>query len=558
VIAAVWFNFRVPWQPPRSLDIVPFARYQGSVTEPDFSPDGSRIVFAWTGPDGPNRSIYWKTIGEDAPHRLTSTAGDDFEPAYSRDGKWIAFARVSPGRENTQVIVVPAQGGTERVVGNVAAPGFSKGLTWWPDGQSLLLRDEVSLNGSIVRLFLKDGRKTPFTFPRFGRQFSQADGIPKLSPDGARVGFIRYNIDSAEVCWTLLADSTLHCVGREPSISGLAWDRTGKFLYYAGSSALRRVGLFDGRDDRAIKIADGSFAWLASDPKHGNLAFTRTINDVNVWTTGLHGEHPQRLIASSGEDSEPDWSPDGSRLLVRSNRSGSLELYTFNADGTGERQITHFGAGGVFGARWSPDGEWIAFDGNRSNVDPGIKHHNIYVVPSSGGDFRQITDDSFNFLQPAWSRDGKYVYFVECDVPHITKKVPLAGGPSVYVGEEMDDLEISRDDKFFYYTRGTGVTGIWRRPVSGGPEIRLPGTEEVHYHRYWDATDDGVFFVIGPQLAPRYLDFKKNRIEMIAPPPSRSLPLSRGLSVSPDRRLIAYSLNDVALSDILLITNLKE
>ncbi len=555
---AIWLAGRAP-EVPAALQTEAFARYEGSITEPDFSPDGSRIVFAWTGPEGASRSIYWKAVGEDAPHRLTSAAGDDFEPAYSPDGNWIAFVRIPPGRVSSEVIVVPSQGGPERVVGEVARPGFSEGLAWWPDAESLLVRDTIGENGSIIRLFLKDGKKIPFTSPTFGRTSSETDGLPKVSPDGTRVAFVRYNTNGADVCWTALSGGAVHCIAHEQGIVGIAWERTGKFIYCASNSALWRIGLFNGRNDRPVKIADGVFTWLASDAKRGNMAYCRTINDVNVWSVGRRGENARRMIASSGEDGEPAWSPDGSRILIRSNRSGSFELYSYNAEGADERQITHFGPGGVFSPRWSPDGQWIAFDGNRSTVDAGIKHHNIYVVPSAGGAFRRITDNSFNFEQPAWSPDGKEIYFIECDVPHKTKKAPFDGGPSVYVGEEMSDLEISRDRKFFYYTKETGLPGIWRRPVAGGPEMRVPGTEAVHRYRYWDLAEHGIFFMDDPpNPALRFLDFRTSRIETISTPPSKMLSSLRGLSVSPDELSIAYALNDVALSDVLLITNLNK
>jgi eukaryotic-like serine/threonine-protein kinase len=552
-IAAAWFATREP-QPPASLTTAPFTSYQGWASEPEFSPDGSRIVFSWTGPDESNKDIYWKAIGEDTPHRLTSNPADEFDPAYSPDGNWIAFVRHSPAEESSTVLIIPAQGGPERMVGEIAGPGYSKGLTWWPDGQSLLIRDAIEFNGVLVRLFLNDGRKVPYTSP----PLSQTDGVPRISPDGTRTAFVRYHTDSAEVCWTELNGGAIHCIAREPAIRGIAWQRTGKFIYYSGASALWRVGLSDRRSDRPVKIADGAFSSLAADRSRGILAYCRTVSDSNIWIMGRHGENPRRFIASSSDDSEPAWSPDGSRILIRSDRSGTVELYTYNADGSGAHQITHFGAS-LSSARWSPDGVWVTFEGNRAIVDSDVKYHNIYVAASSGGPFRRITNDSFNFAGPAWSPDGTEIYFVEDGVPHITQKAPFAGGPSVDIAGEMTDVEISRDNKFFYYTKYTGSPGIWRRPVSGGPEVQLPGTSGVHLYRYWDLTNRGIFFVDGtPQPALKYLDFRNNRIEVIATLPGKMLLSTRGLSVSPDERSILYSLNDVALSDILLITNLND
>jgi Tol biopolymer transport system component len=57
---------------------------------------------------------------------------------------------------------------------------------------------------------------------------------------------------------------------------------------------------------------------------------------------------------------EPDFSPDGKRIVFPHDMTGALELYSVNADGTGITQITH---DGLFHAvpRWSPDGSHIVF-----------------------------------------------------------------------------------------------------------------------------------------------------------------------------------------------------
>ena len=69
---------------------------------------------------------------------------------------------------------------------------------------------------------------------------------------------------------------------------------------------------------------------------------------------------PQRLTTAPGIDTDPSFSPDGSKIVFESDRSGSQQLYIMNADGSNQRRIS-FGGGWYASPEWSPDGEWIAF-----------------------------------------------------------------------------------------------------------------------------------------------------------------------------------------------------
>ena len=103
-----------PAPPTVALTAVPLTTYQGREREPTFSPDGNSVAFAWNGETENNWDIYIKLIGPGPPLRLTTDTAPDVSPAWSRDGRSIAFIRAHGGRAT--VVVVPALGGPERQV----------------------------------------------------------------------------------------------------------------------------------------------------------------------------------------------------------------------------------------------------------------------------------------------------------------------------------------------------------------------------------------------------------------------------------------------------------
>ncbi|MBV8553267.1 MAG: winged helix-turn-helix domain-containing protein [Acidobacteriaceae bacterium] len=97
------------------LTPLPLAAAEGWQRYPGFSPDGNQIAYAWdeTG-TGSQPYIYVKVLGSGRPVRLTSGPGSDFVPAWSPDGRYIAFVRVL--NQGDAINEIPALGGSERKV----------------------------------------------------------------------------------------------------------------------------------------------------------------------------------------------------------------------------------------------------------------------------------------------------------------------------------------------------------------------------------------------------------------------------------------------------------
>ena len=93
---------------------------------------------------------------------------------------------------------------------------------------------------------------------------------------------------------------------------------------------------------------------------------------------------------------------DVPQLLYPSNRSGNNEICLLNADGSASKNLTESKASNTDPA-WSPDGTKIAFVSDRNGT------RDIYLMDADGKNVKQLTTDKGENRGPAWSPDGKMI-----------------------------------------------------------------------------------------------------------------------------------------------------
>jgi Tol biopolymer transport system component len=153
-------------------------------------------------------------------------------------------------------------------------------------------------------------------------------------------------------------------------------------------------------------IGDGVQATLPEDLATRELAFT--LED-GVYVGNADGTGIRRITDIPGFEYQPNWSSDGTKLLLRvddeSGQSGGV--WSVNADGSDPVDLTR--RAGVAGGTpdWSPDATRIAFVG----AAPGEERAGIYVMNADGSAPERLTNKRYEAQCPDWSPDGSKIAF---------------------------------------------------------------------------------------------------------------------------------------------------
>jgi Tol biopolymer transport system component len=231
--------------------------------------------------------------------RLTRNFLTDVFPAVSRDGKKVAFTRDLHGY--AQVFIMDLRNRKVRMLTHAHA---NSGLpAWSPDGRLIAFATD---------------RNAP----------NEGDGIWVMNADGSAQRPVTRNLRSANDAWPSWApDGTKLAFAREtPSDSAI-------FVVNVDGSGARRL-------TRQQQSLDTQPAWS---PQGKVIVYESDLfmlpGQLFVMRTDGTGRH-QLTDPTVGASSRPSWSSDGKRIVFMASRDHHTDVWTMNADGTGQAQLT--------------------------------------------------------------------------------------------------------------------------------------------------------------------------------------------------------------------------
>ncbi len=527
---------------------MPLTTLPGSVFSPSFSPDGSKVAFAWNGQSGDNVDIYIKQIGTNSLLRLTTNPAPDLTPAWSPDDRYIAFFRQG------SLMLIPTLGGPERKL----AEGVGAPFSWMPDGKWLVavFRAAPGQPRGIWLVSVETGEKRLLLQP----PEKVGDVLPSVSPDGSMLAFARVT-EQFVIRPGVVALSRDGKVMGEPRIlntphygffNSIAWTGDSREIVYSAGSTLQRLWRIPVTGRHApipLEFTGESTGSLTISGGRHRLVYALKSFNSHFWRLDTRAGERKPLIVARNLHNFPQYSRDGRRIAFQSTRSGSLEVWTCDSDGGNCQQLTSFSGPQAGTPRWSPDGRWLVLDSRTEGASQ------IYVVSSDGGAPRQLTSGGWMSRMPYWSHDGQWIYFCSNrSGKEETWRMPAGGGEAsqiTRVGGCSFPKE-SPDGKYVLYTMRFGTNGpLFRYPVAGGTAEQVV---PLAYDNTWDVSPKGLYFVDpGESRVVKRMDFATGKIEKIGefekPPTS--------IAVSPDEAYVVAAQIMNNSSDLMLVENFR-
>ena len=354
----------------------------------DWSPDGKILALSQGYPGKNTARISLLSIKDSTTKALTAPPDQyrDNAPAFSPDGSTVAFFRSSVAGMDTDLFVVPTNGGQpKRLTFDNHVGDLEESPAWTEDGREIIFSSS------------RKGLPTLWRIPASG-------GTPRPLTGGG-----------AHVC----------C----PSIS-----RKGHELIYQDRVVNDNVWRMELRDQAhaqgspSVLISANARNWRPDfSPDGKKIVFESDRSGyAEIWTCDSDGMNCGQLTSLHGVAGTARWSPDSHHVAFEYHPGKHSEIYVVELGGQPHLIHTLPDADNL-APSWSRDGQWIYF------ASDGGEGFQLWKVPLQGGSPIQVTTNGG--IYGVESADRRFLYFSKWEVPGIWR-MSLAGGDERRILEE--------------------------------------------------------------------------------------------------------------------------
>ena len=402
---------------------------------PAWSPDGQRIAFVRIITSEPSFTIFVvSALGTSPERKLLSLTRGPSTIVWSPDGRFIAISDAPSSRERPGIVLFSPETGEKRHLtsppvqfGADSHPAFS------PDGKTLaFVRENTPVTGDIYVVPVAGGEPRRVTYDNAQHNFnSGVVGGLAWTADGRAVIFssTRRGVPGL---WRVAVS------GGEPERLAAGGDNTyyptvsrqGHRLAYTqlfSGTPVYRIGVPNStaRPGLATRLiastqADASPQYA---PDGKRIAFeSHRSGNREIWVCDSEGQNLSRLTSfGRGAAVNPRWSPDGTQIAFDFRAAGDADadVYVLSLEGGVPRRITTEASDDGLPS-WSKDGRWIYFASNRGGDEQ------VWKVPAEGGEAVQVTKHGGSTTFE--SADGKYLYYSKGSIASGVWRVPVEGG----------------------------------------------------------------------------------------------------------------------------------
>jgi eukaryotic-like serine/threonine-protein kinase len=452
------------------------------------SPDGKQLAYAAI--RGITSQLYLRSMDSQEARPIPGTEGAS-EPFFSPDGQWIGF--FAGGRLRK----VSVSGGAAVTLGDAGNPF---GSSWSSQG---IIAYAPSTGFSLLRLSEAGGASQPLI--PFGKgETSQL--WPQFLPGGEAVLFVGGNnpADSHVAAQVIATGRRLNLAGGTqpryaasghlifaqggtlmavpfdpkklevmgtavPVVQGVATSNTfnssqysisdtGSLVYVSGGSQTnqRRMVWVSRRGTEQPLPAPPRPYDLVSVSPDGRRVAVEIENQI--WLYDLARDTLTRFTFEGTLNQSPVWTPDGKRIVFRSNKEGVANVFWQRADGSGGLERLGTGQYGQIPRSLSPDGQFLAYHENNPKTQK-----DIWVVRLSDHKSQPFLVTPFSEGDPTFSPDGHWLAYVsnESGRPEVyVQPFPGPGGKWQISTEGGTEPAWNRNGKELFYRNGNKMMAL--------------------------------------------------------------------------------------------------